>query len=425
MNSPTSPTMRLPHLPTEIWIMILEQLPASFFQKDLRRLTLSRGWYDVTFPILYPRIEFTPRIISGLVHRRSKRLDKARDQLLETLRFVNIVLDGLGTPVLGRHRIRRPSPLPGYRQSHAAGPRQASPATRTATAKSLNTTANLARFSAMLLNSSELREVRFAARWPNHDWPADPLPGNSYLSLRCIEPYLNVLAHVTTMDLDLRGTDVTADDGAVVHFCEYLRPLLLRLTTLRLRMRSICASALQPVSDPDRPVTLRELSLSLYMGRVSRENPKLNASKMCRVGNWREWKNPQDQVRRQMRQLVRSMAEPRRAEMLHLVSPGEVHVWNASTGLCARDGYEKPWRFPPHTEAYFQTTCFLRGEDRCEGGNEVAGPGGMWSCSEVSEESSEEERPDEPVEVARPASSSSSEVATEYGIGLYDEFEFP
>ncbi|KAL2147947.1 hypothetical protein VTI28DRAFT_2 [Corynascus sepedonium] len=326
----------LPHLPSEVWIMILESLPPSFFQEDIRRLALSKRWYSLAFPVFYPRIEYTPRVISRLVHRKSRTLDRSRAMLRKSLRCVNIVLDGV-------------------------------PGRDDAELMRFNTPANLARFGIMLLEFHELAEVRFAARWPNRAWPADPLQPD-YLSIRSLEPYLSLLTHVTALDLDLCGTDIVGGGGdsggrgqtpAVVHFCDHVRPLLSRLRALRLRMRSICRAALTPLDVGGSPanVTLRELRLSLYLGRVSENNPKLNASRTCPPPT-RGRIVPLDEMRAAVRTLARHMAEPRRAEMVHLAPTGEVHVWDASTERCYRDWSEKPMRLPLCFEAGRSRSCF-------------------------------------------------------------------
>ncbi|KAL2159756.1 hypothetical protein VTH06DRAFT_1889 [Thermothelomyces fergusii] len=373
----------LPHLPSEIWMMILESLPPSFFQKDIRRLALSKRWYSLAFPIFYPRIEYTPRVISRLVHRKSKSLDRSRAMLRKSLRCVNIVLDGV--PGEDAELVR------------------------------FNTPANLARFCLMLLEFRELDEVRFAARWPNRAWPADPLQSD-YLCIRTLEPYLSLLTHVTALDLDLCGTDIVACPGprhvygygygygyghsyghsyghghgrgegegaaaSPVHFCEHVRPLLSRLRSLRLRMRSICHTALVPLDG--RPVALRELRVSLYLGRVSENNPKLNSSRTCpRTAGSRARTVPMNEMRAAMRALVVQMPAPARAEMVHLAPTGEVHIWDAVTDRCVRDPSEKPMRLPLCFEPTRSRFCFSAHADASPSGDHAAMDGMLTSSSD-------------------------------------------
>ncbi|KAK4042776.1 hypothetical protein C8A01DRAFT_44269 [Parachaetomium inaequale] len=357
----------IPRLPSEIWLMILESLPPSFFQKDIRRLALSKRWYSLAFPAFYPRIEFTPRVISRLVHRKSASLDRSRALLRNSLRCVNIVLDGLGRANYGTRSPGNPD------------------------VAVFDTPANLARFSLMLLEFRELNEVRFAARWPNPAWRADPL-ARDYLPLRSLEPYLGLLTHVTALDLDLCGTDVLPDrdssSSSSGHFCEHVRPLLSRLRTLRLRMRTVCHMALWPLEG--QAVTLGELTLGLYLGRVSESNPKLNSSRTCRYWGGGAPTVPMDEMRARMRALVKDMVAPRRAEMVHLASSGEVHVWDASTGVCVRDWSEKPMQLPLCFESEFSRPCFSKHADDWEFDNDV-GIGGIFTS--YPDEASDDDQP--------------------------------
>ncbi|KXX81626.1 hypothetical protein MMYC01_202028 [Madurella mycetomatis] len=302
---------RVPQLPPEIWLMILEFLPPSFFQQDIGRLALCKRWYSLAFPTFYPKIEYTPRVISRLVNRKSKSLDKSRALLRKSLRCVNIVLEGVG-----------PWGDPDL--------------------MCFNTPANLGRFCLMLLEFRELKTVRFAARWQNRDWRADPWQPD-YLHLRSLEPYISLLTHVTSLDLDLCGTDII-DDSGTIHFCPHIRPLLSRLRSLRLRMRCVCQLALRPPEG--QTVSVGELTVSLYLGTVSEVNPKLNSARRCYPPTAWEWTNPIDEMRLGLKRLAARMADPKRAELVHLAPSGEIHTWDASTDACVRDGAEKLRQFP-------------------------------------------------------------------------------
>ncbi|KAG7285585.1 hypothetical protein NEMBOFW57_010214 [Staphylotrichum longicolle] len=389
--------------------MILEHLPPSFFQQDIRRLALSRRWYSLAFPAFYPRIEYTPRVISRLVHRKSAALDRSRALLRKSLRSVHIVLEGL-PPIT--------TLVPG--SGGGGGATAGDPDLAV-----YNTPSNLARFLLMLFECHELTRIHFTARWQNQSWRADPLQhrsgggsssssggsgsggrggGGGYLCIHTLEPYLGLLTNVTSLDLDLCGTDVVDITGHPVHFCESVRPLLGRLKTLRLRLRRICHFALWPLEGEGEgkggAVTLGELRLSVYLGRVSENNPKLNASSSCASPAGWGWSSPMDELRARMRALVKVMREPRRAVMEHLAPSGEVHVWDANTGVCARYGSEKPRRFPLCFEEQLSRTCFSENADYWEWDDEarVGGIPFAYSTGEVSDGDDTDE-PEEPEEL--------------------------
>lgn len=194
----------------------------------------------------------------------------------------------------------------------------------------------------MLLEFQELRSLRFVANHPNQEWRGDPYQMD-YLPLRSIEPYLSSLLAantITSMDIDLCGTAIT-EGHAPVHFCGFVSPLLSKLTKLRLRLRSICRDALRPAGGK---IPLKELSVNLYLGRVSEVNPKLNCARLCNDRGWRAWSDPVDEVRTAMLKLVEKMEGPSKVEMVHLNARlGEVHRWDAfggKEGKCVRDESE-------------------------------------------------------------------------------------
>ncbi|KAL2265155.1 hypothetical protein VTJ83DRAFT_6255 [Remersonia thermophila] len=348
----------VPHLPSEILLMIMEHLPASFFQQDIRRLAISRRWFNLAVPIFYSRIEFTPRVISRLVHLKPAALEKARARLRKALRCANIVLNANTTA--GEHG-RRPAVAAGGGDDPMTALLAAPQAAAAADAACWNTASNLVRLALLLRELPALAAVRFTAGWSNPAWLADPLRPD-YLGLASLDPYLGRLPHVTSLDLDLRGTNVVDDKGEPVHLCSYVRPLLARLRALRLRARSLCPVALAP-PDADGPGGGGGGEPSpLYLGRVSEHNPKLNVMRRC--FDWpRWWTMSAQDVRKAMRSLASRMPEPRRAELVHLAPSGEVHVWDATTDACVRDRSEPVSEVPGWCGMDPKQPCFYEDED--------------------------------------------------------------
>lgn len=316
---PPTSTQAMPvsRLPPEIWLLILECLPPSFFQEDIRRLALSRRWYSLAFPTFFPRIEYTPKVISRLVNRKSKAWNKARAMLRKSLRTVNIVLDGM-------------APWSDLENM------------------CFDTASNLITFCAMLLEFRELRTVCFTARWPNRQWLADPLQVD-YLPLKSIQPFIGILAsHLTVLDLDLCGTAVTdhsrGSPRTPAHFCPCIKPLLSRLHTLRLRTRCICREAVRPLQG--QMLSIKDLTVNIYLGKVSDTNPKLNSARLCRSPNSWEWINPANELRSELKSLAAKMTRPKRVQMIHMAPTGEVHTWDATTDDCVVDRSEQKRSFP-------------------------------------------------------------------------------
>lgn len=329
----------LPYLPNEIWLMIIEYLPPTFFQKDLGRLTLSKRWYSLCYSVFHNKIQCTPGIISRIVKLHRQPLPPHR-------RSPNI---GLANAVSRWRRSAQSIDIA------IEGPQ--------AFNSIYNTAENLPRFCNVLLEWEELKTVRFTVGWEKpafKTWPSD-----KYLPLRAVKPFLSILTNITHLDLDLCGATIKdGRDGQAYttkpHFCLHLRQLVSRLTSLRLRLRCICQFALRPILK--KKVTLRELSVSLYLGDVSKANPKVNMSRLCSgAGNenlgvpgvapptyvlpdWK-WVNPIDHMRAEMKRLLPKMVRPTRVELEHLAPSGEVHVWDALEGRCVRETSQPRRRF--------------------------------------------------------------------------------
>lgn len=275
-----------PYLPVEIWLKIIEYLPASFFQKDIRRLTVAKCWYSLAYPIFFP--DYTPKVISGFLHSRSKTFDETRSILQKSQQHVKVTVEGTHF----QHRYS-------------------------------DTESDLEAFGLLLRRFSGLKELTFVAKWPSVGWRYDLLQG-SCLPFSSIEPYM-LHDRLTTVVLDLCGTSVASDYNRRYfgHFCLHIRFLLCRVQTLRVRMQRICEEALKPPSS-GAEITVGEVTVNLYLGRVSEVNPKLNMSKSCRIDRCWEWNDPLHAVCEAMRVLSGGMAQPKQAEVIHLSPSGHV-----------------------------------------------------------------------------------------------------
>jgi len=301
-----------PYLPPEIWITVLEYLPPSFFQEDIGRLTLSKNFYSLAFPVFFSQLECTPRVLSRLVNRKSKAVGRARDLLQKRAHGITIALHGMGEDW----------------------------------ATLYNTPSNLIRFCQYLERFSSLRTLRFVASWPNRQWKGDPFRAN-YLPLRSIKPFLENLTHITNLDLDLCGTSVTKENGECEHLCPFIRPLLSRLHTIQLRAQSLCQAALRPLEG--QAVTLQRITVNLNLGDVSEDNTKLNATRRCHtldLVKWASWSCPALVLCRQLRALAARMPDRSQAQLIHISETGEVHRWDALTESCEVDGRKKSLPFP-------------------------------------------------------------------------------
>jgi hypothetical protein len=311
---------RISSLPTELLTMIVDYLPASFFQGDVGRLTIFKRWYAIAHPLFLPRLEITPRVMGRMANIGTEELKELLVPFRNSVKCAKIVMEG-GDPDLVR----------------------------------LRTPANLFYLLRLLVQYTYITALRLVARWDKREWLADPRQQRGYMIIHSLF-HLPLMTHLTSLDLDLCGTHVDCPCGRRFHFCELVSVLLSQVQTLRLRAPSICHEALRPLEG--HPVTLHKLTVNLYLGNLSDHNPKLNSSRRCADEALSQWDNPMDELRAMMRALVRRMQGPKQAETEHLALSGEMHVWDASTGVCVRNESEELKQFPLWVKAQSQRPCF-------------------------------------------------------------------
>jgi hypothetical protein len=74
---------RISSLPTELLVTIVDHLPASFFQEDVSRLTISKRWYGLAWPLFLPRLETTPRVMGRMANIGTEELNESLVPLLQ------------------------------------------------------------------------------------------------------------------------------------------------------------------------------------------------------------------------------------------------------------------------------------------------------------------------------------------------------
>ncbi|KAK4205789.1 hypothetical protein QBC40DRAFT_270878 [Triangularia verruculosa] len=372
-NEKSDTGTRVRHLPPEIWLMILDILTPSFFQDDIRRLTICKQWYYLVEPFLYNRIEWTPGVISRIVHSKSALIDEKLLVLRESLHTVTIVSKG-----------------PDFYY---------------------NTSANLPKFYNKLSEFQRLKSIRFVANHRDSFWAWPYIHKNGHLPIVRLENLVtgissSTLSHaksvkhtpwnsVTSLDIDLDGSFITWG-GKTGHLCTILRPLTKRLHTLRIRTHWICPDVLGPL-EKGEVYSVRYLRINLHLP-VSVVNPKLNRAGMCSHGNRRLPDRPtgnsvytwpqtdrwydctlESAMRRAMRRMISATPPDRRVELVHLAPNGEVHIWNAATDECVRD----------ETVEKIDLGKWLSSEGECFSRDEDCREDGLQKGDEASEEEDE------------------------------------
>ncbi|KAK0670949.1 hypothetical protein QBC41DRAFT_316877 [Cercophora samala] len=355
---------RTPYLPPEIWLVILDILTPTFFQKDISRLTICKQWYYLIIPQLYNKIEYTPKVITRIARNKNPVMVKKLARLSESLHTLAIVL-------------RAPDSI-----------------------ETDQDLADLKKFYLKLSRFRKLESIRFVANLRNSNgaWPY--VNTNGSLPSSSLELLVNGLCRstssspresvkhslwssVTSLDLDLDGTRVTRTGGDT-HLCKVLRPLMTRLHTLKIRTHSICPDVIGPLKEGE-VYSVRNLRIDLHLP-VSKVNPKLNRAGLCiyvhratrNAGLFahrqrkyvspptRQWYDDtlESAMRRAMRRMASTLPVDGRLELVHLAPSGEVHVWNALTDKCVRDEMVK--KFDLGMWLSGEGECFTREQDHLD-----------------------------------------------------------
>ncbi|KAK4173592.1 hypothetical protein QBC36DRAFT_335439 [Triangularia setosa] len=375
-------TTSITHLPPEIWLMIIDILIPTFFQENVRRLTICKKWYSLVIFNFYSKMEYTPRIISCLVHNKASVMDKTRLHLHESLHSMTIVPK---RPISKLENCKHDQDL------------------------IYDTPANLAKLYHELSRFERLKSIRFVA---NHrsSWVAWHCRKHGFLPLKSLKSLITGLcsstfshgisvepwSSITSLEFDLDGAAIEWGGwGDTKHLCPILRPLMARLHTLKIRTQSICPGVLGPL-EKGEVYSVTNLRINLHFP-VSTVNPKLNCAGMCpNVGSGKHstptsrphlyawptdnsWYNGtlESMMRRAMKRLASILPADRKVELVHLAPNTEVHVWNALTDECVRD--ETVEKIDLGQWLSGEGECFLREEDYLEEDLEKAS---RWSEEE-------------------------------------------
>ncbi|KAK7413918.1 hypothetical protein QQX98_007185 [Neonectria punicea] len=248
--------MSLLRLPPETLKQILDFVGSSFFHEDIGRLTVSKQWFDFARPACFKCVTLVQETLRILISSEDmSRLSPLTDSL-ETLDLNLRGYQACNSTL--------------YPQADA----QEANASETATPneplrdnpvktwmKVLNN--DLAQLAIIGRQSRKLRILRIRA-WSS---PPPEILDNpeDYISLPTMRALLsmeNLSVLVLDLSVGLLISSGEQEDGG--HICPAIGALLRTLTTLHLRMRSICPDVLKP-NDPNDDLRLSAVVVNLSL----------------------------------------------------------------------------------------------------------------------------------------------------------------
>lgn len=316
--------MTLLRLPPELLSCVLEYLGSEFFIQDVRRLSVSKLWYQFAWKILVRDLKLTAR-----------SLDKfTEDEAIQTRSRAHITTVELS--------------LTGY-EGETTQVGDASPADegddgfirifndhleRVVREWIEDLNVSLTALAVTLQQCPRLRCLKFRAR------PGPPMrhvDRTAYLMMKPLGDLLSV-CHLTSLDLDTGGSLRLGKPGDSPHLCLLINAFLRRRSMRRLRCRvdRICRRLLR-VPSSDTPSNLEEVILNLSI-----PNPLPHFTSRCHPINCQYVQLVPPEMRiagfeYQMVKLSHGASNPRMFRVIsHRSQPLDIFAFDAVTGRRVR-----------------------------------------------------------------------------------------
>jgi hypothetical protein len=285
--------MTLLNLPTELLFYILSYLGLKFLRQDIRRLCVSRKWFEIAWQFLLQDISLTG------------------DSLIEFGRDINYLSRTVS------HIITVDIRLQGFvdwemlrREDLFMTPDGAPPEVIEAWTGRLDVA--MRNLAATLPRCSRLKSLRIKAG-PESDEISISREG--YLMANPLASILS-LNQLTSLDIDTAGSNPNRMGG--IHLCCSINSILPSLERLRCRMDSICEKLLEPPA-PGIQVNLKEVLINMSISQLCSGYYGWYYPEPCRPTCIREAIMAREKMIKKAVQFARRLKNPR---MVRLVMHG-------------------------------------------------------------------------------------------------------
>ncbi|KAG6019184.1 hypothetical protein E4U19_007432 [Claviceps sp. Clav32 group G5] len=296
--------MSLLRLPPEIVLSIFRLLGSAFFRRDVRRLLVSKWWYELAWPVFYQDLRLRAGSLQSFV-LATKSVDLLHS-IRKNVRTVKLVLNGFED----WHSI--------LSASNAAGSTEIDLQVVDTWTSKVN--GHVAALAGILQHCTGLRLLKVEARPETHPLQLN-LQRRDYLAPSPLAS-LSSLSQLTCLEIDTAGTRLMDDnDAPKVHLCSKIRTMLPTLRRLRCRMNSICPTIFD-VSAGSLPLALED-----FIALPGDNFPRLKTDMESCV-----------------RKLVPLMKNPRIVRVLSHTFPGmKLHSLDVLTGRRMEIEPNAPW----------------------------------------------------------------------------------
>ena len=253
--------MSLQALPYELIDAIFYLLGPTYFQRNSRRLTVSKWWYKQAFPVHLSQLNLSGRSIGRLIALRDNT--SLRGAIREYVSDVEIGLNGLDdwTPI---HAVVAAESGPHYRMTPELRSRVRNLMREWTAELSLN----MYTLADFLRPIRRIKQLQIHAGWEFNLYCPQREARRSYLHAL---PLANLLRmeNLQAVVLDTSGTSILRrGSGTGPHFCHKLNGVLLALKSFRCRMCHICPHILTLPKD-GTAVDIEELIINMSRSEES------------------------------------------------------------------------------------------------------------------------------------------------------------
>ncbi|KAK5998447.1 hypothetical protein PT974_00826 [Cladobotryum mycophilum] len=322
--------MFLHQLPPETLIRIFYFIGSAFFRRDVRRLHVSRWWYQLARPVFLEDLVFSAKTLEKFV--QSSETEGMVPSMRDHVRSVSIGFDGLDGWRL--HPLR-----PG------------TPAATSAPALSLylvdewtnELNSILAAFANILGQFKKLESLRLEARKERHG-PLAKLWRRDYLMAAPMASFLSV-RDLTCLEIDAVGTHVLdrSEGSSGIHLCSDVNAMLPTLRRLRIRMKDICTQVIS-IPEDSPPLPLEDLIINLSLIEPASPDTTFHYPKWCNPLPGSSFRQFKADMESRARELVPALKNPRIVRIVSHTVPGRaIHSFDALTGRRMLLKSDEPW----------------------------------------------------------------------------------
>ncbi|KAG6108199.1 hypothetical protein E4U13_006569 [Claviceps humidiphila] len=313
-------------LPPEIVLSIFRLLGSAFFRRDVRRLLVSKWWYELAWPVFYQDLRFRAGSLERFI-LASKSVDLLHS-IRKNVRTVKLVLNGFE----GWHSI--PS------ASNASGSIEINLQVVDSWTSKVN--GNVAALTGILQHCTGLRRLKVEARPETHPLQLN-LQRRDYLAALPLAS-LSSLSQLTCLEIDTAGTHLMHDnDAPKVHLCSKISTMLPTLRRFRCRMSCICPTIFD-VPAGSLPLALEDFIVNLSLSDIRGSDTSYRYPSRCEALPGDGSRRLKADMESCAKKLVPLMKSPRIVRVLSHTFPGmKLHSLDILTGRRMELKPNAPW----------------------------------------------------------------------------------